>query len=60
MAKNNKQEASDEGGEEEMTEVEFQNNVIRVIKELKVEKNHVKNLEEKLKTPREHVLNLKI
>eukprot|EP00253_Pinus_taeda_P013415 PITA_13415 len=62
MAKHNKQEAPDEEGdeEEEMTEVEFQNKVIRVIKELKVEKKHVNSLEDELKTKREDVLNLKI
>ena len=40
MAKHNNQEAVDEEGdeEEEITEVEFQNEVIKVIKELKAEK----------------------
>ena len=50
MAKHNKQEASDEEGE--MTEVEFQNKVIRVIKELKVEKKHVNTLEDELNIER--------
>jgi len=62
MARHNKKEAPDEEGdeEEEMNEVEFQNEVIRVIKELKVEKKHVKTLADELDTEREHVLNLKI
>ena len=58
MAKHNKKEALDE--EEEMTEVESQNEVIRVIKEIKAEKKHVNTLEEDLKTEREQGLNLKI
>jgi len=33
-----------------MIEVEFQNEVIRVIKELKAEKKHINALEDKLKT----------
>ena len=37
MAKHNKQEVPNE--EEEMTEVEFQNKVIRVIKDLKARKH---------------------
>lgn len=57
MAKHNKQEAPDE---EEMSEVEFQNEVMRVIKALKVKKKHVNVLEDELKTEREDVLNLKI
>jgi len=62
MAKHNKQEEPHEEGdeEEEMTEVEFQNKVIRVMKELKADKKHVNTLEDELKTKREHVLNLKI
>jgi len=62
MAKHNKQEAPDEEGdkEEEMIEVEFQNEVIRVIKELKAEEKHVNTLEDELKTKREHVLNIKM
>lgn len=62
MAKHNKQEApNEEGGEEEeITEVEFQNEVIRIIKELKAEKKHINTLEDELKTEREQVLNLKI
>ena len=58
MAKHNKKEPSDD--EEEMNEVEFQNEVIRVIKELKVEKKHVNNHEYELKTEIEQVLNLKV
>ena len=62
MPKNNKQEAPNEEGdeEEEMAKDEFQNKVIRVIKELKAKKNHVNTLEEELKVEREQVLNLKI
>eukprot|EP00253_Pinus_taeda_P003186 PITA_03186 len=62
MAKHNKQEEPDEEGdeEEEMTKVEFQNEVIRVIKDLKAEKKHVNTLEDELKIEREQVLNLKI
>eukprot|EP00253_Pinus_taeda_P034179 PITA_34179 len=60
MAKHNKQDASDKEGEEEMTEVEFQNEVIRVIKELKAEKKNINTLEDELKIEREHVLSLKI
>lgn len=62
MAKHNKQEAPNEEGdeEEEMNEVEFQNKVIRVIKELKAEKKHINTLEDELKSEREHVLNLKV
>ena len=62
MAKHNKQEASDEEGDEEedMTEVKFKNEVIRVIKEIKVEKKHVNTLEDELNIEREQVLNLKI
>ena len=62
MAKHNKQEAPKEEGdeEEEMTEENFQNKVIRVIKELKIEKKHVNTLEDELKIETEHVLNLKI
>jgi len=43
-----------------MTEENFQNKVIRVIKELKIEKKHVNTLEDELKIETEHVLNLKI
>ena len=43
-----------------MTEVEFQNEVIRVIKELNIEKKHLNTLEDELKTEKEHVLNIKI
>eukprot|EP00253_Pinus_taeda_P021838 PITA_21838 len=57
MAKHSKQEAPDE--EEEMTEVEFQNEVIRVIKELQAEKKHINTLEDELKREREQVLILK-
>ena len=60
MAKKNKQEASDEETEEEMTEVEFQNEVIKVIKELKAKKKHVNTIEDELKIEKEQVLNLKI
>eukprot|EP00253_Pinus_taeda_P016166 PITA_16166 len=62
MVKHNKQVAPDEeeDNEEEMIEVEFQNELIRVIKELKSEKMHVNTLEDDLKTKREQVLNLKI
>ena len=62
MAKHNNQEASDKEGheEEEMTEVQFRNKVIRVIKELKVEKKHVNTLEDELRIEWEQVLNLKI
>ena len=62
MANHNKQEEPKEEGddEEEMTEVEFQNEVIRVMKELKAKKKHVNILEDELKIKREQVLNLKI
>ena len=43
-----------------MTEVKFQNEVIRVIKELKAEMKHINTLEEDLKIEREQGLNLKI
>ena len=51
MPKNNKKEAPDEEGDkEEMIEVEFQNERIKVIKALKSEKKHVNTLEDELKT----------
>lgn len=43
-----------------MTEVEFENEVTRVMKELKAENKHINTLEDELKIEREQVLNLKI
>ena len=51
MAKHNKMEASDkeEHEEEEMTEIKFQNEVVRIIKELKAERKNVNSMETELK-----------
>lgn len=59
MAKHKKKEAPDEEKyEEEMTEIKFQNKVVRVIKELKIEKKNVNSLEAELKEVKEHAKNL--
>jgi len=57
MARDNKKEAPEEE-DEEMNEIEFQNEIVRVIKELKAEKENVKLLEVELKIAKEHAKSL--
>lgn len=57
MAKENRKEAPKE--EEEMYAIQFLNEINRVIKELKIEKENVKFLEAKLKIEKEHIKSLK-